>query len=498
MLTLLAGQDFKRVGAQSGKGPEWAGPCPVCGGGKGSDRFHVWPEQGQGGTFWCRQCGKGGDLIEYYRWANHLSYRDACARAGIDAQTYAPQSAPSTRKNGPHPANHANGWQPVRTEPVPQLWAEHAAKFAEWCHAQLLTNPDQLAWLAKRGITPTMIAKYGLGWNSTDTWRPRESWGLETILRTDKKPKKLWLPCGLVIPQWIGDQVARLRIRRPEVAEGELKYYVVPGSGREPLISNREALAYVVLESELDVVVLDGQAGDLVGVVAMGNASAKPTEDLDGLLSAAVHLSISLDSDTPRKNPTTGKTECPGAQGSLWWLKQYRHADRVPVIGGKDPGDAYQAGVDLRAWVLAGLPPRFHLKAAANAEVKAVDYVLPQSLSLSSRPQGEISTPQTPATVNESLTVGAENTPEQAPDPTANHRILTLTDGREIHIVDDKALWDQLSSDGLIVFSANELQRLQAACVGLAAAAHAEAVRSAVDAKEVFAGAYIRRGEVAA
>ena len=28
------------------QGPEYAGPCPLCG---GSDRFHVWPEQETGG-----------------------------------------------------------------------------------------------------------------------------------------------------------------------------------------------------------------------------------------------------------------------------------------------------------------------------------------------------------------------------------------------------------------------------------------------------------------
>ena len=45
--------------ASTTKGGEWHGPCPGCG---GDDRFHVWPEQKDGGTYWCRGCNKAGDI----------------------------------------------------------------------------------------------------------------------------------------------------------------------------------------------------------------------------------------------------------------------------------------------------------------------------------------------------------------------------------------------------------------------------------------------------
>ncbi|NCD25748.1 MAG: hypothetical protein EOL86_09180 [Deltaproteobacteria bacterium] len=478
MLSLISGQDFMKAGNATQRGPEWHGPCPVCG---GRDRFHIWPEQGQGGTFWCRGCGKHGDLIEFYRWRDNLSYRDACARAGVDARTYTPQDAPASRQTQKTGA----GYTPARSTPVLQLWAEHAAKMANWCHEQLFANADQLAWLEKRGVTMAMITKYGLGWNPTDAFRTREAWGLETVRKADGKPKKLWLPQGLVIPLWIGGQVARLRIRRPNVAKGELKYYVVPGSGREPLLSETGRTAYVIVESELDALVVDGAAGDLVGVVAMGNASAKPTEACHAVLSQAVHLSICLDSDAPRVNPTTGRTESAGAQGSIWWLNQYRHAERVPVIGGKDPGDAYAAGVDLRAWVLAGLPPRFHIKATAPT-VKESLTVAPATAD--GCRVGEA--PRRPPV--------EDLQPAQPTESTTQHRILTLQDGQEIHVVSDQSLWEQLTAEGLVVFSENELLRLQAALVGLEPDARAQAVQAAIDAKLVFPGAYVRRGEVMA
>lgn len=458
MRSLLSGQAYRKVGNSPQRGPEWHGPCPVCG---GRDRFHIWPEQGKGGTFWCRGCDKSGDLIEFYRWRDNLSYREACARAGVDPQQYNQQSAPPPATSPRQPT-----FTPAATVQANLVWSEHAAKFAEQCHLLLLRDEQQLAWLAKRGIDGGQVAKFGLGWNPKDTYRPMESWGLPVAHKADGSSRKLWLPKGLVIPQWLDGVVARLRIRRPA---GDPKYYVIPGSGREPLITNREASAYVVVESELDAVLLDGVVGNTVGVVAMGNASAKPTSDCHALLARAVHLSISLDSDAPKINPATGKTESAGAQGSLWWLTTYPHAERVPVIGGKDPSDAYQSGVDLRTWVMAGLPPRFRMQS--------------KSLAVTHAGQSQAS-----ASSNDVVT----------PEASVNHRTIILTDGREIHITDSKQTWAELMAEGMIVFSDNELLRVQSACATMNDDEKAKFVGLVVDAKEIFNGAYVQRGEAVA
>lgn len=67
-----------------------------------------------------------------------------------------------------------------------------------------------------------------------------------------------------------------------------------------------------------------------------------------------------------------------------------------------------------------------------------------------------------------------------------------------MEVVNNQALWEQLVAEGRLVFSHGELQRLQAACEGMDANTRAEAVRAAVDAKELFPGAYVCRGEVVA
>lgn len=73
----LPGITFKRVAAT--KGGEYCSPCPACG---GNDRFIVWPNQGSYGRFWCRQCLKSGDMIEFLRWQKGISFKEACDAVG--------------------------------------------------------------------------------------------------------------------------------------------------------------------------------------------------------------------------------------------------------------------------------------------------------------------------------------------------------------------------------------------------------------------------------
>ncbi len=348
-MTILDLISTKMEKKSTSKGGEYHGPCPLCG---GEDRFHAWPHQGTHGTYWCRGCNKGGDAIQFLRDFEGLSYHDACRKLGIQAmETAPPNSPPRTR------ATERNNFSPVASTLPPHLWSEKAALFVEWCHKNLLANPEQLAWLAAHGIGPDMVAKYLLGWNPADAWRPRVSWGLLPELKENGEQKKLWLPSGLIIPWHIMGLCCRLRVRR---SAGEPRYFVIPGSGRQPLITRPDALAYMVVESELDAILLDCLAGDLVGVIALGNNSAKPDQVAHVFLSAAVHISVALDFDEP------------GAKAVPWWLAQYSTAERTPVVGGKDPCDMFAAGENVRVWILAGLPPRFQTDNTSKVNVRAI------------------------------------------------------------------------------------------------------------------------------
>jgi DNA primase len=84
LLDLLVsdGSMFRRVAAT--RGGEYAGPCPFC---QGVDRFRVWPEQA-GGRWWCRQCGRSGNLIQYLREARGMSFKEACRYAGMNLEDF--------------------------------------------------------------------------------------------------------------------------------------------------------------------------------------------------------------------------------------------------------------------------------------------------------------------------------------------------------------------------------------------------------------------------
>jgi len=155
---------------------------------------------------------------------------------------------------------------------------------------------------------------------------------------------RLWLPVGMVIPYAVGNEVHRLRIRRPEMRGIDIRYYAVPGSGMSTMILRPEARAFVVVESELDAILLDQEAGDLAGAVAVGSSSAKPDEYAFNVLRSSLHILVALDFDAA------------GAKAWKWWRSNFPDCERWPVPKGKDPGEAYKAGVNLRAWIKAGLP----------------------------------------------------------------------------------------------------------------------------------------------
>lgn len=184
-----------------------------------------------------------------------------------------------------------------------------------------------------------------LGWTATEKYIHRETWGLLTDRRADGRPKRLWLPTGLVIPLWGPDRkVIRLRIRRRDPDAGP-RYIVVSGSIMAPMVWGADRDIFTVVESELDGFLIWQEAGDLTGVIALGSVSAKPDRITHGSLTKARLILVSLDSDDA------------GARASWhFWPSTYgAKVKRWPVPVGKDPSDAWRKGVDIRIWILAGL-----------------------------------------------------------------------------------------------------------------------------------------------
>ena len=346
-VTEARGCKLAMVTRSSAKGAEWHGQCPGCG---GTDRFHVWPDQNDGqGSYWCRQCGKKGDLIQWFRDFEGMSFPEACRAAGRDL--------PECRGFRQDAGIRAGGFEPKPAAPPlgvdRERWACHAERFVDRCHRFMIESAVGMDHLAGRGIDREMVEKYRLGWHAGENgkncaFRDRSAWGLPPEKKADGTLKKLWIPRGLVIPFVTGGRVARVKIRRPKADRTpafKLPYHFMPGGVRDMMTTSVGRKVFVIVEAELDAVAVDGAAGDLVGAVAIGTSDAKPDAALFTHLEAAHKILVATDADAA------------GVSAWAWWRETFPRAVRWPVPAGKDPGDAVAAGVNLRAWILAGLPP---------------------------------------------------------------------------------------------------------------------------------------------
>ncbi|EFK11872.1 zinc-binding domain of primase-helicase [delta proteobacterium NaphS2] len=345
----------------STNGGEYHSPCPGCG---GKDRFHVWPEENQGeGSWWCRQCGKGGDAIQFLRDFEGLTFREACERLGKTPREISNHENPWVHKDQKKPEEV---WRPDPEQgPPPEIWRKKARKFVNWAFENLIlmdSGEGIKARLFRRGINEWVIKHFGLGWNpgneGKDLFRPRESWGLPTELKPDGHKKKLWIPSGLVIPHLVGKEIHRIRIRREN---GDPKYYVLPGSSMNCLVEDcgvpqlqwpLGSRCYVLVEAELDAMMIRYWANrghEMTGVVALGNSSRKPDAKTTDFLKNAALILNALDFDPA------------GARQIKWWRENFPQSKRWPVPIGKDPGEAFEQGVPIQNWIKAGQPKGWFL-----------------------------------------------------------------------------------------------------------------------------------------
>ncbi|MCP4022044.1 MAG: alpha helicase [Desulfobacteraceae bacterium] len=342
----------------STKGGEYESACPHCG---GKNRFRIWPcDRGGSGSYWCRQCGKWGDLVQFLVEFCRYSYKDAFHADGREMpETYLPSSESFI--------SHCNRQQfmPRKYESPGEIWQEKAHEFVDKAHECLLGAENIQKYLESRGMDIMAIKNFKLGWFPGENgknckFRPRKTWGLPVIKKTNGRDKMLWIPRGLIIPCFKNDKIYRIRIRRPKAdikSKSDIKYYILPGSGMEAMSINPDKKAIVVIESELDGMLIARKAGSLVGIVALGSAQNKPGTDTCIYLEKAFKILISLDYDKAGMNAWS------------WWKEYFRNSKLWVVPVGKDPGEAFQGGVDIKDWIIAGLPPVFTLNYISNIEV---------------------------------------------------------------------------------------------------------------------------------
>ncbi len=316
----------------STNGGEYHSACPACG---GKDRFVLWPAKNR---YWCRQCDCSGDSIQFCRDFLGMDFRSACLKLNIEPQ--------EKLKTLIRPVLYD---LKIAIEP-PCLWQQKASVFVNWADEQLALNEHGMQQLYRRGFTDSSIQKFRLGYCknprnmlSKDIYCARGDWGLPKELKPDGKEKKLRLPHGLIIPTFQDDKVIKLKIRLQEWKPGDpQKYSVISGSKIIPMvIGNLQAQPAILVESEFDAMLIHQEAGDLCACVALGGIG-KPDLETHGLLNRCSLILFALDYDSAGK----------GAYS--FWRNTYSQLRPWPIPATKSPGDAFQAGINLRQWVLDG------------------------------------------------------------------------------------------------------------------------------------------------
>lgn len=328
------GYTLKRKSATHGG--EYSSPCPFCK--DGDDRFIIQPmrhnnngEDG-GGRFSCRVCSKYGDAITFLRLLYGMTYLEACARLRIEPKER--NKLPALKPNVA-PKLH------IADEPA-ESWKEKATAFVEWSHNQLLNNQDGLKLIHDRGFNDDSIARFKLGYNPQNLFRERTDWGLTHEVKDDGKTRRLWLPAGIIIPTASTDNIIKVKVRRSDWKEGDKwpKYVEVSGSKQVPSVyGNISLLCALVVESELDALLIQQEAGDLVYCVALGG-STKPLDVYTDQLLRSTQLILFL--------PDFDEA---GANAWFKWKKMFPNIQRILTPCEKSAGDYFLVGGDLREWL---------------------------------------------------------------------------------------------------------------------------------------------------
>lgn len=391
------GNSYKK--AASTNGGEFHGPCPWCG---GRDRFSIIPSQDH---FVCRSCKKAGDSIFFLRDYHGKTYHEACAALGIDPQiSYNQLSAANIHENSIVP------WRPRETTVPPQIWQNRAAQVLFDAFKYLISAKAKpiRTWLNERGLTDQTIKQARMGYTPRSLSFQPMTWGVDTGNQgKGLKPKKIWIPEGLIIPYFLGKTPIRLRVRQAHPKTGN-RYILVRGShtgylhyekhlGHTP--PSEDTRPIMLCESELDGWLLHQELSDAALVMGIGNTTARPDIEAHELLRKRQQIITIFDNDKA------------GADEREWWSDHY--PGRVKhwfMPAGKDPGEAYEFGIDIQKWAIKKLDQsssraNVHQgeKSFKNVLLKEATKILPVKTQISKKegpgPKSESHITANPATV---------------------------------------------------------------------------------------------------
>lgn len=318
--TDLSSNDPLRGHRLSSPVTEYSAKCPLPDCSSQHDAFIIWDGRTDGGlSFWCRKCGRRGfDIFDFYYELEGLAPRDVADKLGLNDITLSYRRNRIRTKSGV-----SFTFDPKVAEAPPQAWQDSVRGILAEAIERLWDVPRVLDYLRiDRGLYPHTIEQAGIGFHTGNT---------------------IALPTGIFIPHTREDIIYSVKVRE----FGKYgKYTSIKGSKPVPLIlcdPTCHIYQCLVVESEFDGLLLAQYILDAelpCVVVALGGRSLGYDLHTHKLLQESEKIFILLDNDQA------------GEISADLLVRRYAQSHKITLPIGKDPGEAYQKGLDLEQWAI--------------------------------------------------------------------------------------------------------------------------------------------------
>lgn len=314
----------------STNGGEWHSGCPFCReetGDAGKDRLILWPVKG---NFLCRR-GHKGSIANVLAKQAGIGLRDAQRRLGL------PETALRRAMPQREIVESRERWQ-AKVEDIVRTREKQLAS------AECRTQRD---YLQARGLRPATIRAARIGGCMETRYYDREAFGLVPEADPESgKPRMVCVPEGILIP-YRNEDGACLKLQSRCHDDRYGRYRVLPGSQRASmvLLPEGDLRAAVVVESALDCVLCHQEVPEDFAFVALGSTAYGPDATARALFRQVEHLLIATDSDEAGADAFDDiRSDFPSAARLI-----------VPRELGKDIGEGFLAGINIRDWCENGI-----------------------------------------------------------------------------------------------------------------------------------------------
>ncbi|MFH1983889.1 MAG: DUF2169 domain-containing protein [Pseudomonadota bacterium] len=222
-------------------------------------------------------------------------------------------------------------------------WPSAAQALAGEAAARLRRSPDATAALARLGLRSVGRDMALLGLLTEPAPFEPVHWDMPPDALAPGTPDHI--PAGLVMPRWKGADIIGIVIRTGEFTDPSSDV-VVPGSKLPPLaLGLAEKKPVLRVADPLEAAIAWQDAGDHVGVIALGGTDADPGDEGGKAIAAAPQLLITL----------YGGDDAARARELAPWQAAYPQAEGLPLPDAVPIFQSHQKGKDLETWITAAL-----------------------------------------------------------------------------------------------------------------------------------------------